>query len=63
MKKPKVKNTVKIDECVFTIYAYKKLTKSEVLLSIRQWMLHTRRKTIPKKGRFTIYSILGFDTV
>ena len=61
METPKIKTTVKVNNCIFEIYAYKKLNKSEIQLALRQWMQKNRRKTLPQKGHYKIISILGFD--
>lgn len=62
MSTPKIITTVKIGKCTFEIYAYKKLNKAEIKLSLKQWLFHTRRKTLPKSGHYKIISILGFDS-
>ena len=61
METPKVKTTVKVNNCTFDIYAYKKLSKSEVQFALRHWMRSKRRKTLPKNGHYKIISIIGFD--
>lgn len=54
---PNVKNIVIIENCKFTIYAYKKLNKAEIKLALRQWLRQTRRKTIPKFGNYNHFWI------
>ena len=62
MLTPKIKNTVKYEKCTYDIYAFKKLNKAEIKLSLRQWLIHTKRKTLPKSGHYKIISIFGFDS-
>lgn len=58
---PKIKTTVKIENCKFDIYAYKKLNNAEVKFALKQWLKQTKRTTLPKSGHYKIISILGFD--
>lgn len=41
MEMPNIKTTVKINNCVFEIYAYKKLSYAECKSEIRNWILQT----------------------
>ena len=59
---PKIKNTVKYKKSTYDIYAYKKLNEAEIKLTLKQWLIHTKRKTLPKSGHYKIISILGFDS-
>lgn len=61
MNTPAIKTTVKIGNCTFDIFAFKKLSESEAKHAIKQWMRQTKRKTLPSTGHFKIISILGFD--
>lgn len=63
MEMPNIKTTVKINNCVFEIYAYKKLSYAECKSEIRNWILQTNQKTIPLNGHFKIISINGFDVL
>jgi hypothetical protein len=63
MQSPNVVTTRKISDLntTFHIYAYRKLTDDEILLSIRQWMRHSRYKRLPKNTIIKIQTIIGFD--
>lgn len=61
METPKIRTTVKINNCKFDIYAYKKLNAAEAKFAIKRWFHNSKRKTFPKSSHFKIISILGFD--
>ena len=54
MEMPNIKTTVKINNCVFEIYAYKKLSYAECKSAIRNWILQTNQKTIPLNGHLKL---------
>lgn len=45
----------------FRVIAYRRLTKQELVSTLKTWMQQTHQKTIPKNKIITYQTIIGFD--
>lgn len=56
---PNIVTKVKIENTTFEIYAYRKLSKSECHLAIRQYLQQKRLTVVPKNQKIKIITIIG----
>lgn len=59
---PNVKTVVHVGKLTVEILAYRHLTKDECAAAIRNYLLKTRRKSLPTKGLIQIVTIIGIDS-
>lgn len=56
---PDIVTKIILEDTVFEIYAYRKLSQSECLLAIRHYLQQKRLKRIPKNKKIKIITIIG----
>ena len=47
--------------CTIKFYAYRKLTRQEMIQGLHIWMNQNRRKSLPKNGSIKVITIHGHD--
>lgn len=63
MELPNVVTKVRNESFTLSIFAYRKLTKAEIDLSITTYLRQNGNKTLPKEGKGKLITTIGaFDT-
>lgn len=58
---PNVKNIVRAGDFTLYVYAFRPLTEYELKCSASQWLKETKRRSFPKSGEASVFTIYGFD--
>ena len=58
---PSVKNIVRVGDFTLYVYAFRPLTECELKCSASQWLKETKRRSFPKSGEASVFTIYGFD--
>lgn len=63
MQKPNIVSSLVDEErnAKLEVYAYKPLTKRELLLTYAQWKKSTNKKLLPKNKIVTVHTTIGFN--
>lgn len=56
---PDIVTKIKIESTTFEIYAYRKLTESECVYAIRQYLKQKHLNSVPKNQKIKIMTIIG----
>ena len=61
MPLPNIQNEVRAGDFTLYVYAYRKLTDSELKYSAGLWLKQSRKKRFPKSGSGKLITTFGFD--
>ena len=56
-----VKNIVRVGDFILYVYAFRRLTERELKRSAAQWLKESKRRSFPKSGEASMFTIFGFD--
>lgn len=61
VRKPEVLTILKQGNFKLNVYAYRRLTPSELILAAGEYMRARKIRSLPKSGEGTVVSMIGFN--